>query len=167
MNKTEQMLFALLRSSLHEREAELSFFQEATADDWKQCHQIAVAQGVMALAWDGVLRLPKELQPPISLKLTWAMAVERYEAKYLRYCKPVDGGEGIAKEMMEEILNPPFASVVPVQSKIGIILYKTRRLLHSHHLKSSVFDISLGRRIWDSIWAHLRRPETIFRRGDK
>lgn len=364
MNKSEQMLFALLRSSLHNREAELSFFQEATADDWKQCHQIAVAQGVMALAWDGVLRLPKELQPPISLKLIWAMAVERYEAKYLRYCKtvdelstfyaghgistvqlkgvgfstyypvpshreggdidiytysadtsklsdteanrladtlmeqqgievdhhsykhsnfyykgipienhksflnikdikeavkaneilsrelnprmveltegkvqipspafnalfiafhalqhygsgialhhlcdwavilkhngwsipeeikskrflegvkalaclcnrylgtsvPVDGGEGIAKEMMEEILNPPFASVVPVQSKIGIILYKTRRLLHSHHLKSSVFDISLGRRIWDSIWAHLRNPETIFGRNGK
>ena len=364
MNRSEQMLFALLRSSLHEREAELSFFQEATADDWKQCHQIAVAQGVMALAWDGVLRLPKELQPPISLKLTWAMAVERYEAKYLRYCKTVDelstfyaghgiatvqlkgvgfstyypvpshreggdidiytysadtsklsdteanrladtlmeqqgievvhhsykhsnfyykgipienhksflnikdikeavkaneilsrelnprmveltegkvqipspafnalfiafhalqhygsgialhhlcdwavilkhngwsipeginskrflegvkaltclcnryfgtsvsvdGGEDIAKRMMLEILNPPFATVVPVQSKIGIILYKTRRLLHRHHLKSQVFDISLRRRIWSSILVHLRRPETIFRRGDK
>ena len=51
------MLFALLRSSLHKQEAELSFCKEATADDWKQCHQIAVAQGVMALAWDGrVLR---------------------------------------------------------------------------------------------------------------
>ena len=364
MKKSELMLFALLRASLHEKEVEVECFQEATDDDWKQCHQIAAAQGVMALAWDGVLRLPKELQPPLALKLTWVIAVERYEAKYLRYCKTVDelsafyashgittvqlkgvgfstyypvpahreggdidiytysadknkmsdaeanaladklmqqqgievdkhsykhsnfyykgipienhksflnvkdiqeaiaadkilqhelnphtvalkegkvqipsptfnalfiafhalqhygsgialhhlcdwavilkhngwsipeginskrflegvkaltclcnwylgtsvsvdGGEDIANEMMEEILNPPFATVVPVQSKASVILYKTRRLLHTHHLKSQVFDISLRRRIWSSILVHLRRPETIFRRGDK
>ena len=364
MKKSEQMLFALLRASLHEKEVEVECFQEATDDDWKLCHQIAAAQGVMALAWDGVLRLPKELQPPLALKLIWVIAVESYEAKYLRYCKTVDelsafyashgittvqlkgvgfstyypvpahreggdidiytysadknkmsdaeanaladklmqqqgievdkhsykhsnfhykgipienhksflnvkdiqeaiaadkilqrelnprtvalkegkvqipsltfnalfiafhalqhygsgialhhlcdwavilkhngssipeginskrflegvkaltclcnryfgtsvsvdGGEDIAKRMMLEILNPPFATVVPVQSKAGVILYKTRRLLHTHNLKSQVFDISLRRRIWSSILVHLRRPETIFRRGDK
>ena len=59
MKKSELMLFALLRSSLHEQEVEQVFFDQATDEDWKQCHQIAVAQGVMALAWDGVLRLPK------------------------------------------------------------------------------------------------------------
>ena len=90
MKKSELLLFALLRSSLHEQEVEQVFFDQATDEDWKQCHQIAAAQGVMALSWDGVLRLPKELQPPLALKLTWAMAVERYEAKYLRYCKTVD-----------------------------------------------------------------------------
>ena len=59
MKKSELMLFALLRSSLHEKEVEVECFQEATDDDWKLCPQIAAAQGVMALAWDGVLRLPK------------------------------------------------------------------------------------------------------------
>ena len=59
MKKSELMLFALLRSSLHEQEVEQVFFDQATDEDWKQCHQIAAAQGVMALAWDGVLRLPK------------------------------------------------------------------------------------------------------------
>ena len=57
--KSEQMLFALLRSSLHEQEVEQVFFHEATDNDWKQCYQTAINQGVMALAWDGVLRLPK------------------------------------------------------------------------------------------------------------
>ena len=90
MKKSEQMLFALLRASLHEQEVELDFFQHATDEDWKQCHQTAIEQGVMALAWDGVLRLPAELMPFRKLKLTWAMAVEKYEAKYLRYCKTVD-----------------------------------------------------------------------------
>ena len=364
LHTSEQMLFALLRSSLHEREAETGFFQNASEEDWKQCYRLAIEQGVMALAWDGVWCLPKNLHPSRSLKLAWAMEVERHEARYLRYCKtvdelstfyaghgiemvqlkgvgfstlypvpshreggdidiytrwadksrrddrqanaladtlmkqkgikiehhtykhsnfyykgipvenhkaflnvkdikeavlaneilqrelkprcvvlssgkvqipsptfnalfiafhalqhygsgialhhlcdwavilkhngwsileginskrfwegvmaltclcnkylgtsvPVDGGEDIAKGMMEEILNPPFATVVPVQSKAGVILYKTRRLLHTHHLKSQVFDISLRRRIWSSILVHLRRPETIFRRGDK
>ena len=90
MKKSELMLFALLRASLHEQEVEQDFFQQATDEDWKQCHQTAIEQGVMALAWDGVLRLPAELMPFRKLKLTWAMAVEKYEAKYRRYCKTVD-----------------------------------------------------------------------------
>lgn len=364
MKKSEQMLFALLRASLHEQEVEQDFFQQATADDWKQCHQTAAIQGVMALAWDGVLRLPAELMPLRKLKLTWAMAVEKYEAKYRRYCKtvdelsafyathgiatvqlkgvgfstyypvpshreggdidiytysadknkmsdaeanaladklmeqqgievqyhsykhsnfyykgipienhksflnveeiqeaivadeilhrelnprtvalkegkvqipspafnalfiafhalqhygsgialhhlcdwamilkhnrlqlppeleskpfrqgvyamtqlcnrylgtsvPVDGGEKIAEEMMGEIMHPKYETVVPCTNKVGIILYKTKRLLHSHHLRSSVFDISLGKRIWKSVIDHLRNPETIFGRNEK
>ena len=70
LNTSEQMLFALLRSSLHEQEVEQDFFQHATDEDWKQCHQTAIEQGVMALAWDGVLRLPAELMPFRKLKLT-------------------------------------------------------------------------------------------------
>lgn len=117
MNRSEQMLFALLRASLHEQEVELDIFQHATDEDWKQCHQTAIEQGVMALAWDGVLRLPKELQPPISLKLTWAMAVERYEAKYLRYCKTVDelstfyAGHGISTVQLKGV---GFSTYYPV-----------------------------------------------------
>lgn len=90
LNTSEQMLFALLRSSLHEKEVETTFFQNASEEDWKQCYRSAIEQGVMALAWDGVLRLPKELHPSRKLKLTWALAVERYEAKYLRYCQTAD-----------------------------------------------------------------------------
>ena len=364
MQIVEQMLFALLRASLHNRQIETSFFKGVSDKDWECCFRLAKSQGVMALAWDGILKLPSSLQPPLELKLQWGIKVEAQEKKYQRYCHTiheltsfyqehqiatlqlkgvglstlypipshreggdidiytysadknkmsdaeanaladklmqqqgievdkhsykhsnfyykgipienhksflnvkdiqeaiaadkilqhelnphtvalkegkvqipsltfnalfiafhalqhygsgialhhlcdwavilkhngwsipegsnskrflegvkaltclcnwylgtsvsVDGGEDIAKRMMLEILNPPFATVVPVQSKAGVILYKTRRLLHTHHLKSQVFDISLRRRIWSSILVHLRRPETIFRRGDK
>ena len=71
MKKSELMLFALLRSSLHEKEVEQVFFHGVTNDDWKQCYQIAISQGVMALAWDGVLHLPQELHPARNLKLAW------------------------------------------------------------------------------------------------
>ena len=364
MKKSEQMLFALLRASLHEQEVEQVFFHEATDNDWKQCYQTAISQGVMALAWDGVMRLPQELHPAKNLKLAWAMAVERYEAKYLRYCKTVDelstfyaqhgittvqlkgvgfstyypvpshreggdidiytyssdknkmsdadanaladtlmqeqgievemhtykhsnfyykgvpienhksflnvkdikeavlanellnrylsprevalaegrilipspafnalfiafhalqhygnglalhhlcdwamilkqyglnlpkeidfkpflkgiaamtqlcnrylgtsvtvsGGEALAEKMWKEILNPKYKTAVPEKSKVGIILYKTGRLLHTHKLISSVFDRSLVRRLWGSIVFHIRNPKTIFGRKEK
>ena len=359
MKKSEQMLFALLRASLHEQEVELDFFQQATADDWKQCHQTAIEQGVMALAWDGVLRLPAELMPLRKLKLTWAMAVEKYEAKYRRYCKtvdelsafyathgiatvqlkgvgfstyypvpmhreggdidiytysanknkmsdaeanaladklmeqqgieveyhsykhsnfyykgipfenhksflnvkdiqqaivadeilhrelnpqtvelvegkvqipspafnalfiafhalqhygsgvalqhlcdwamilkhnglqlhpeleskpfrqgvyamtqlcnrylgtsvPVDGGEKIAEDIMKEIMNPKFVSIVPINNKIGIIFYKLRRLLYRQKLKNTIFHEPLMKRLWISTVNHIRKPESIF-----
>ena len=70
------MLFALLRASLHEKEVEVECFQEATDDDWKQCHQF-VAQGVMALAWDGVLRLHKsELETRFFLSFQFFSSTE-------------------------------------------------------------------------------------------
>lgn len=90
LNRATQMLFALLRSSLHEREVETDFFRHATHVDWKQCYELAAAQGVMALAWDSVMKLPQELLPPRALRLTWGIAVEKYEAKYLRYCRTVN-----------------------------------------------------------------------------
>ena len=43
LNTSEQMLFALLRSSLHEKEVEVECFQEASDDAWKRCYQLAVA----------------------------------------------------------------------------------------------------------------------------
>lgn len=81
------MLFALLRSSLHGGELEHSYFQGATPDDWKQCYHLSVKQGVMALSWDGVVRLPRELQPPLAIKISWAANVEAYEKRYMKYCK--------------------------------------------------------------------------------
>lgn len=43
-----------------------------------------------ALAWDGVVTLPAQLQPYEDLRLTWLVAVDNYEQKYARYCRTVD-----------------------------------------------------------------------------
>ena len=355
-----QMLLALLRASLHEREPELAFFEGVLPEDWKLCYRIAAEQGVMALAWDGVMKLPKALQPPLAVKISWASGVEAYEQKYLRYCsavdevsrfyaghgiatmqmkgvgfstlypvpchreggdidiytysadlsrmshkeanqladklmqeqgnevetdhtpkhsnffykgipfenhktflnvesyqvavqvdrilqenmhpervklaegevmipsplfntlfiafhamqhygsglalhhlcdwamilrryglhipeeikdkkllagfaamtrlcnqylgtsQPVEGGERIAAEMIREIFCPSFSKDVPTRNKLGILVYKTRRLLFGHRLQGKVLDSSLSERIWKSIVSHIRRPETIF-----
>ena len=355
-----QMLLALLRASLHERDIETEFFEHVSNLDWEHCYKLASRHGVMALAWDGVMKLPKALQPPLNVKLLWASRVEAYEQRYERYCttvdelsrfytghgiatmqlkgvgfstlypvpchreggdidiytysadktrmsdqeanrladelmvqqgievemhsykhsnffykgipfenhkmflnvenykvavqvdrilqdnvhpervklavgevmipppvfntlfiafhamqhygsglvlhhlcdwamilrryglhlpeeikdkkllagfaaltqlcnqylgtsQPVEGGESIADEMMREILSPSFTEEVPTRNKMGIIVYKTRRLLHGHRLRGKVLDGgSLLKRIWISIVAHVRHPETIF-----
>ena len=119
LHTSEQMLFALLRSSLHKREVETGFFQKVSEEDWKQCYRLAIEQGVMALAWDGILYLPQDLQPSRGLKLKWAMAVKRYEAKYQRYCKTVDelstfyAGHGIE---MVQLKGVGFSTLYPVPS---------------------------------------------------
>ena len=75
--------------------------------------------------------------------------------------------EALAEKMWKEILNPKYKTAVPEKSKVGIILYKTGRLLHNHKLISSVFDRSLVRRLWGSIVFHIRNPKTIFGRKEK
>ena len=62
MRKSEQMLFALLRSSLHEKEAELSFFQNTTGDHWKECYQLAYKNFNDVLSKIGLEVIPAEGQ---------------------------------------------------------------------------------------------------------
>ena len=85
----ERMLLALLKASLNETTPLTCWFENATEEDWKKCFQLSKVQGVLALAWEGVMRLPAELLPPINLKLRWAIVVEKYEEKYERYCKTI------------------------------------------------------------------------------
>jgi hypothetical protein len=109
LQRHEQMLFALLRASLNQKPAEVSCFQQAAEEDWTRCYRLAQKQGVMALAWDGAITLPDHLQPPVELKLVWALAVEKYEKKYARYCRTIhdltalDAKEGIATLQMKGV----------------------------------------------------------------
>jgi hypothetical protein len=82
--------------------------------------------------------------------------------EYLGTSHPVEGGERIAAEMIREIFSPSFTEDLPTCNKLGILVYKTRRLLFGHRLQGKVLDSSLAERIWKSIVSHIRRPETIF-----
>lgn len=89
IKNSEKMLLQLLKMSLIGHVQDLACFQRVSSDDWKECAQLARRQGVLALAWEGVQRLPQELQPYRNLKISWALAVEKYEAEYERYCDTV------------------------------------------------------------------------------
>ena len=85
----EEMLLALLRAALHQREVETIHFQHVTADDWVQCFRLAVRQGVSALAWEGIERLPMEYCPPIDVKLSWALLEKKQFMTYQKHCQAV------------------------------------------------------------------------------
>lgn len=82
-----KMLLALLRAALHQSEVETSFFQHSTAKEWLQCYRLAVQQGVPALAWGAIERLPKEYCPPLDIKLSWALLEEKQLEKYRKHCR--------------------------------------------------------------------------------
>ena len=83
---SEEMLLALLRAALHQREVDTSYFEQATAEDWLQCYRLAMRQGVSALAWEGIERLPMEYELPLDVKLSWALKEKKQRGKYQKHC---------------------------------------------------------------------------------
>ena len=81
---------------------------------------------------------------------------------YLGTSVPVYGGEGLAEEILREIIRPPYTMSVPAKNKWGILVYKTKRMLHTHRACNSVLRISLCTWVGNSILLHLRSPHTIF-----
>lgn len=84
-----RMLLALLGRALGGNDISTALFEKATEADWRSCYRLAIGQGVMAIAWDGVTTLSPSIFPPRTLKLEWAVAVERYEQRYAHYCHTV------------------------------------------------------------------------------
>ena len=82
----EKMLFALLRAAIHQHEVEADCFWKASEKDWRECYSIAVRQGVAALAWAGIERLPADFTPPLNVKLSWALKESEQTAKYRKHC---------------------------------------------------------------------------------
>lgn len=85
----EKMLFALLRAALHDETPDVKCFENVSSESWRMCYRLAARQGVLIMAWDAVVKLPEVLQPSTDLKISWALAVEKYEAKYELYCRAV------------------------------------------------------------------------------
>lgn len=91
MNETRKILLALLRCGLAadggEAAAKLSpLFDGLTArPDWKAVYKLSAAQGVLAVAWDGLQRLidegviPESLHPDRQLMLQWVYNVQVIE----------------------------------------------------------------------------------------
>lgn len=73
-------LFALLRAGV--RSGDTPDIGGSTDDRWRELYTAASSQGVSALVWDGIRRLPPELQPSRELRLRWAYNVERIERRY-------------------------------------------------------------------------------------
>ncbi len=89
LRKHEEILFALLRHAISGVELPEETFSGCSGKDWELCFSLASEQGVMAIAWDAVNALPKELQPGKPLRIRWGLAVENYSETYSRYCRTI------------------------------------------------------------------------------
>lgn len=76
------------------------------------------------------------------------------------------GYEKMADEMLIEMLHPIYTKVVPYKNKAKIFIYKTRKVLRSARLASDVFGASFWGRLGESFSYHIKKPSTIFGRGD-
>ena len=90
LERPVEMLLALLRAALHEREVETAHFTHSTRADWLQCYRLAVRQGVASLAWEAIERMPQDCCPPLDVKLSWAMFEEQQQEKYRTHCRVAD-----------------------------------------------------------------------------
>ena len=148
LTRPEQMLFALLRAALYGSEANSPHFASATPEEWKSCFRMAARQGVIALAWDGVISLPREKQPPKEVKIAWGTGVSVYEDRYKYYCQAIDelsrfyAKYGIATMQLKGV---GFSSLYPVPAHreggdIDIYTYSADTSLMSHREATELAD---------------------------
>lgn len=75
----------------------------------------------------------------------------------------VCGSGELAEKIMHEALHSPYGKEVPANSKTGILVYKTARLLHTLRIRREVLGGSVWGGVVRSTLAHIRHPRTIFR----
>ena len=91
-DELEDRLFALLRAALWNGSGTtvcgpfgaFGAFGPFGPDAWRALHALATRQGVSALVWEVLERLPAELRPPRELLLHWAVQTERAEHRWHR-----------------------------------------------------------------------------------
>ncbi|MCQ2104425.1 MAG: nucleotidyltransferase family protein [Fibrobacter sp.] len=68
--------FLLLRIALGCPGASVGAFPRLSADEWERIYNEADRQTLLGLAFDGVMKLPQELRPPMELMFQWASEAE-------------------------------------------------------------------------------------------
>ncbi len=81
-NRIHDILFLSLRAALFGAENNEEFFASLSEEEWRMLFRTSKHQGILAIVYDVVSKLPKELQPPRNIKLQWALSVEGVENRY-------------------------------------------------------------------------------------
>lgn len=77
-----QRLLALVNSALWHKQPNESLFSGMDDEMWNDLYQFSVKHGVLAVAYDGVMKLPFTHQPPVKLRMAWALSTKHIEDKY-------------------------------------------------------------------------------------
>lgn len=107
------------------------------------------------------LLMPAEVTDKRFLRFVDAMTM--LCSRYLGCTVEVEADEELAHKVLDEILHPRYTDEVKGKSRVGVFVYKLKRLFYNHRLANSIMRTSLARRLWSSVIFHVRRPETIFK----
>ena len=94
MNRSREMLLALVRSALWGGSLQSETFAGASHAQWEQTIRLAARQGVTALAFHSVATLPDDLRPAQDLHLGWALNAHRLTKRHRKQ-------EAVAGELAE------------------------------------------------------------------
>lgn len=76
------LLLSTLRNSLCGSQGNISDYSSLNVDEWRAFFQLSIKQGVVAIVYDVISKLPPQSQPPRDLKLNWAISVAKIESRY-------------------------------------------------------------------------------------
>ena len=82
MKKTTKILLTLLKSGIYGEKIDLSKYSPITETEWWQVYELATQQGVVALAGEGLKKVPIEILPPKALRLEWIGQITIQENRY-------------------------------------------------------------------------------------
>ena len=77
-----QRLLALVNSALWNTLPDESLFSNMNDKSWNDLYRFAVLHGVLAVAYDGVMKLPITHQPSMKIRMAWALSTKHIEDKY-------------------------------------------------------------------------------------
>ena len=81
----ESVFLELLQIAIWNKQPDLDTFKELKLEDWEEIFTFSVKQGIQAIIFDGIVRLPEKIQPSRNLKLKWIVNVDSIERRFERY----------------------------------------------------------------------------------
>lgn len=101
---SEKIALELLRSALWNEPPVINFNNYISDGVWEEVYALSVSQGVQALLFDGLVKLPKALHPSGQIMLTWSVNVRMMEQKYGYYNETILELKKIFKESEIEMV---------------------------------------------------------------
>lgn len=84
MNKLFTKFFQILSYIVNNNQIDWYLFKDFTPEDWGQLYQLSKMQGVVAIIFDAIKSIPKEMAPPKAITLKWfsnALSIEQQMKK--------------------------------------------------------------------------------------
>ena len=105
MNKLSTKFFQKLSYIVSNKQVDWYLCEGFTSDEWGQIYQLSKKQGVVAIIFDAIKAIPKELAPPKAITLKWlsnALSIEQQMKKK----------EAVAVEFAEKLSERSLQTVV-------------------------------------------------------